>query len=58
MENKINYISVTNNVRWCMPQCVDCEPDYCDGMLCIYGRAYDDNGCVSCDCLYPCEASN
>jgi len=34
-----------------------CPPDDCVLLICLYGRAVDDNGCVACDCLSPCQAS-
>jgi hypothetical protein len=36
---------------------IGCGPDYCAGMICMYGRAYDADGCIICDCNYPCEVT-
>jgi len=40
----------------------DVEPcpadDECAGLICLYGRVFDIDGCVVCDCLQPCQASS
>ena len=41
----------------CAVRCVHtvCGPDWCQGLYCRYGRAYDNNRCPLCDCFRPCE---
>ena len=44
----------------CVCVCVyfaDCGSDPCTGLSCIYGRAFDSNGCVLCDCYRSCQVS-
>jgi len=49
--------ALANRVCVCVAYCTACETDWCYGMFCINGRAFDDEGCVICDCYRPCEAS-
>lgn len=35
-----------------------CPPeDECAGLICLYGKEIDNDGCVVCDCFLPCQAS-
>jgi len=54
---KLTFLSFSDVRRMCYVMLADCGPDWCLGLYCHYGRAYDDNGCPLCDCSRPCEVS-